>query len=225
MDGGVQVLFPTGLFVVFFVVVFAVSWALARRPLAWKLFILVAGYVFYAGWGWKFTLLLGGYTLVNYLLGRKLVSASRGRRWLLALAVAIDLLPLFIFRFYGFFAFNLSELLGGLGLGASLPILQFVVPVGISLWIGMPIMRSQAFSKTVRSLNAIYREACARNENATYLDGYTLFADSQGGYAPYLEDSFGKRRLVREGDGIHLTQAGGDRAAEAVVRLLLDATL
>jgi alginate O-acetyltransferase complex protein AlgI len=66
MDGGVHVLFPTGLFVVFFVVVFAVSWALARRPLAWKLFILVASYVFYAGWGWKFTLLLGGYTLVNY---------------------------------------------------------------------------------------------------------------------------------------------------------------
>jgi hypothetical protein len=107
-----------------------------------------------------------------------------------------------------------------MGLGASLPILQFVVPVGLSLWIGMPIMRSQAFSKTVRSLNTIYREACARNENATYLDGYALFADSQEGYASYLEDSSGKRRLVREGDGIHLTQAGGDRAAEAVVRLL-----
>ena len=30
---------------------------------------------------------------------------------------------------------------------------------------------------------------------------------------------------MREGDGIHLTEAGGDRAAEAVVRLLLDATL
>jgi hypothetical protein len=93
---------------------------------------------------------------------------------------------------------------------------------GRVIWIGMPIMRSQAFSKTVRSLNAIYRDACARNENATYLDGYTLFADSQGEYAPYLEDSSGKRRLVREGDGIHLTQAGGDRAAEAVVRLLLE---
>ena len=51
---------------------------------------------------------------------------------------------------------------------------------GRVIWIGMPIMRSQAFSKTVRSLNAIYREACARNENATYLDGYALFADSQG---------------------------------------------
>ena len=168
MDGGVHVLFLTGTFVAFFVVVFAVSWALARRPLAWKLFILVASYVFYAGWGWKFTLLLGGYTLVNYLLGRKLATAARGRRWLLALAVTIDLLPLFVFRFYGFFAFNLSELLGGLGLGTSLPILQFVVPVGISF-------------TTFRGISYVVDVYRGRAQKATLLD-FALYMS----FFPYL---------------------------------------
>jgi alginate O-acetyltransferase complex protein AlgI len=128
----VEMLFPTWMFVAFFLVVFAIGWALVRRPRVWQSFMLAASYFFYAGWGWEFALLLAGYTLVNYLLGMALISAKRRRRWLLALAVTIDLVPLVVCKYYGFFAFNLSELLGGLGLGSSLPLLELVIPVGIS---------------------------------------------------------------------------------------------
>ena len=62
-------LFPTGTFVAFFVVVFALSWALARYARVWKPFLIVASYFFYAFWGWKYALLLAGYTLVTWLLG------------------------------------------------------------------------------------------------------------------------------------------------------------
>ncbi|OFW61099.1 MAG: hypothetical protein A2133_00520 [Actinobacteria bacterium RBG_16_64_13] len=127
-----RMLFPTGTFVAFFVVVFAVSWALARRAALWKPFIIAASYFFYAFWGWKYALLLAGYTAVNYVFGRLLVSATRRRGWLLALAVTVDLLPLAVFKYYGFLAFNLSEALGGLGVAPSIPLLQLVVPVGIS---------------------------------------------------------------------------------------------
>ena len=125
-------LFPTGIFVAFFVLVFAVSWALASRPLAWKGFIVAAGYFFYTFWGWEYALLLAGYTLVNYLLGWALASVHRRRGRLLALAVIVDLAPLVVFKYYSFFAFNLSELAGWSGLGSALPLLQLVVPVGIS---------------------------------------------------------------------------------------------
>ena len=124
-------LFPTGIFVSFFLVVFAISWALVPRPLLWKSFIVVASYFFYTFWGWKFSLLLAGYTLINYLLGRVLASAARGRGKLLALAVVIDLIPLAVFKYYSFFAFNISEFAGWFGLGSALPLLQLVVPVGI----------------------------------------------------------------------------------------------
>ena len=53
-------LFPTVQFAIFFTVVLAISWALMSRPWAWKPFILIASYVFYASAGWRFCLLLAG---------------------------------------------------------------------------------------------------------------------------------------------------------------------
>ncbi|MBN1319430.1 MAG: DUF459 domain-containing protein [Thermoleophilia bacterium] len=88
------------------------------------------------------------------------------------------------------------------------------------IWVGMPIMRSPKFSETCRRLNAFYAAACAENPDATYIDGYSLFADEQGQYSAYLIDPAGQRKLMREKDGIHLTNAGGDRAAAAVMEVL-----
>ena len=125
-------LFPTWTFVAFFLVVFAAGWALVRRRRAWQGFMLAASYLFYAFWGSEFALLLAGYTVVNYLLGMAMMTARRRRGLLLALAVAVDLLPLAFYKYYGFFAFSLSELFGGEGVRGVLPLLDLVVPVGIS---------------------------------------------------------------------------------------------
>jgi D-alanyl-lipoteichoic acid acyltransferase DltB (MBOAT superfamily) len=129
---GVRMLFPTGTFVAFFAVVFALSWALARRPRVWKPFISAAGFFFYAFWGWRYAILLAGYTLVTWLLGRWLVWASRRRGWILAVALIVDLAPLAFFKYYGFIAFNLSELFHWFGLGGTTSLMQVAVPVGIS---------------------------------------------------------------------------------------------
>jgi len=90
------------------------------------------------------------------------------------------------------------------------------------IWMGMPIMRSPKFSETCRRLNAFYATACAENPDAAYVDGYSLFADESGQYSAYLVDSAGRRKLMREKDGIHLTNAGGDRAAAALMQVLLE---
>ena len=161
-------LFPTGTFVAFFVVVFAVSWALVRRPSAWKSFMVAASYFFYAFWGWKFALLLAGYTLVTYLLGRLLSSARRARRALLAFAVIIDLLPLVFYKYYGFFAFNLSEVLGWFKLGSTPSLLQLAVPVGLSF-------------TTFRALSYLIDVYRRRAERAPLLD-FALFMS----FFPYL---------------------------------------
>ena len=58
-------LFPTFEFAVFFCLTFVVSWLLRPRPLAWRLFILAASYVFYSWWNPRFVLLLAVSTLVN----------------------------------------------------------------------------------------------------------------------------------------------------------------
>ncbi len=161
-------LFPTGTFVVFFAVVFAASWALARCPRAWKPFMLVAGYFFYAFWGWKYALLLAGYTLATWGLGRWLATAARGRGRLLALAVVLDLLPLAFFKYYGFIAFNLAELFHWFGLGGSASLMQVAIPVGISF----TTFRGVAY------LVDIYR---GKAEQASLLD-FSLFMS----FFPYL---------------------------------------
>jgi alginate O-acetyltransferase complex protein AlgI len=125
----VLLLFPTGAFVAFFVVVFLVSWMLAKRPHVWKPFMFAASYAFYAGWGWVFMFLLLGYTVADWIMGHWLVRAKQRRKLILALGVALNLLPLFVFKYYGWLAFNLSELLGG---HTVLPLAQLVIPVGIS---------------------------------------------------------------------------------------------
>ncbi len=89
------------------------------------------------------------------------------------------------------------------------------------VWIGLPIMRSGKFSETVRTLNAFYSVACAEHPGADYIDGYALFSDAAGTYSAYLTNSAGENQLMRSGDGIHFTDHGGDRVAEAIVEVLL----
>ena len=67
--------------------------------------ILLASYVFYAWWDWRFVLLLVASTVVNHVLAVAIYRAepSRARKTLLALAVAFDLGLLGYFKYAGFF--------------------------------------------------------------------------------------------------------------------------
>ena len=51
-------LFPTATFAIFFIVVLPLSWLLMPRGERWRPFMIVASFVFYAGWDWRFCFLL-----------------------------------------------------------------------------------------------------------------------------------------------------------------------
>ncbi len=126
-------LFPTVTFALFFVTVYAVHTALHARDRAWKVAMVVASYLFYGWWDWRFCGLLAGSTLVNWGYARLLIAtpARRARRALVATAVTADLAVLGVFKYYGFFAEALSRLLGA---SHTLPGLDLVLPVGISFF-------------------------------------------------------------------------------------------
>ena len=126
-------LFPTVTFAVFFVTVYAVHTALHARDRAWKVAMLVASYVFYGWWDWRFCGLLAGSTVVNWAYARMVVvtAARRARQALVGAAVAADLAVLGVFKYYGFFAEALSRLFGA---DHTLPGLDLVLPVGISFF-------------------------------------------------------------------------------------------
>jgi alginate O-acetyltransferase complex protein AlgI len=137
VTGGL-VLFPTITFAIFFLVVYVTSWALMPRLRLWKWMIIVASYVFYGWWDWRFVLLLVAATIVNQALGTQVARARARRdgaraakRWLV-LAIVVDLAALGYFKYFDFFAADLDRVLTSLGLGAPMPLLRIVLPVGIS---------------------------------------------------------------------------------------------
>lgn len=129
-------LFPTLNFGLFFLAIFAASWALAHRPEARKLLLVAASYGFYAFWDWRFCFLLGFSTLLNWAAGKALAGPldSRAKDHVLAGTVAINLAALGFFKYYDFFLFSLGSTLAQAGFARDLPLLSLVVPVAISFF-------------------------------------------------------------------------------------------
>jgi alginate O-acetyltransferase complex protein AlgI len=128
-------LFTEPRFLAFFVVAFAVAWAL-RRDTARKAWLLLCSYAFYAAWDWRFLGLIALSTLVDYAAGRGMGGtrdAAARRAWLIASLVA-NLGVLGLFKYWDFFVTSGAGLLGALGLPVSPRTLGLVLPVGISFY-------------------------------------------------------------------------------------------
>lgn len=129
-------LFPTLAFGVFFLFVYFTTWSLDRENGRRKLFLLLASWFFYAQWDWRFVGLLIASAVLNWgvaaLIARTEISVKR--KWLVALGVAVNLLILGFFKYYGFFIEQMGDLLTRVGWERDLPLLQVVLPVGISFF-------------------------------------------------------------------------------------------
>ncbi len=120
-------------FAIFFLAVLVVLPKLKLR--AANVFLLAASIAFYAFWDWRFLALLGFSTWFNFSLGTRIhLAEERTRRHLLQFNVAVNLLLLGFFKYYGFFAENLNVLFGTLGWSTSLPTLQIILPLAISFY-------------------------------------------------------------------------------------------
>lgn len=123
-------------FLAFFGLVLAVSWAL-RRHSARKAWLLLASYAFYAAWDWRFLGLILLSTVVDGVAGQRIHDAGddppRRRAWL-TLSLVVNLGILVTYKYFDFFAGSLNDLLAWLGIGSSLPVLNLVLPVGISFY-------------------------------------------------------------------------------------------
>ena len=129
-------LFPTVEFAVFFPIVLALSWALMPRQHVWKVFIVIASYLFYASANWKFCLLIGAVTVGNQI-GARLVhreTDDRKRKWITAATVTLDLVVLGFFKYYAFFVEDIDRVLSSVSLSMPLPLLTIALPVGVSFF-------------------------------------------------------------------------------------------
>jgi alginate O-acetyltransferase complex protein AlgI len=128
-------LFCTSQFLLFFSAVFALYWILPwRRARVWLL--LIASFYFYASWNRWLAAIICLTTLLDYLLARGMESSTgpTRRRLLLALSLVMNLSLLVYFKYANFFLQSLAAALHQVGADASLPVLQVILPVGISFY-------------------------------------------------------------------------------------------
>ncbi len=134
-------LFPTIDFAVFFLVVFTGSWLLRPHPKPWRCFILATSLFFYGYWDWRYVFLLVGSIGFNWWVGQRVHDAlgpdgarTSRSKWLVRGAVAVNLVALGYFKYAEFFVVTASERMQALGLDVDSPLLNIVLPVGISFF-------------------------------------------------------------------------------------------
>ena len=87
-------------------------------------------------------------------------------------------------------------------------------------WVGNPIMRDPNYRERISMMDHIYEAEAKKQPGVFYIPTWALFANEKGSYAEYLPDANGDPVLMRAPDGIHLSRAGGDRMAQAVLDVI-----
>jgi D-alanyl-lipoteichoic acid acyltransferase DltB (MBOAT superfamily) len=128
------VLFNSSTFVVFFALVYLLYLASSHRKQ--NLILLIASYIFYASWDWRFLSLILISTLADFILGHKiyLADTKKLKKIYMLASLTVNLGILGFFKYFNFFIDNLSTVDSIFGLQLNLPVLNILLPVGISFY-------------------------------------------------------------------------------------------
>lgn len=120
-------------FFVFLPIVFFLYWMVQRWHGWQNLCLLIASYVFYGWWDWRFLILILITSLSSFFSGF-FIEKSRFKRLYLFGNICLNLGILGLFKYYGFFADNLNLLLSQFCLSLDMPTWRIILPVGISFY-------------------------------------------------------------------------------------------
>jgi|TARA_R110002020_G_scaffold63136_5_gene168451 D-alanyl-lipoteichoic acid acyltransferase DltB (MBOAT superfamily) len=124
-------------FAIFLPIVFILYWFVFHKSIkAQNLLLVVASYVFYGWWDWRFLFLILFSTLVDYTIGRALGTAQnkRSRKLLLGVSILVNIGLLGFFKYYNFFLDNFVEAFSFFGTSFEASRLDIILPVGISFY-------------------------------------------------------------------------------------------
>lgn len=123
-------------FLIFAILVFTGYWLLGFTRRGQNLFLLVASYVFYGWWNWRYLFLIAACSVVNFVAGRIIYESQR--RWVRRLALivccVVCLGALCVFKYFNFFMDSFAALLKTFGVSWNPLVLKVMLPVGISFF-------------------------------------------------------------------------------------------
>lgn len=123
------------------------------------LWLVVASFLFYGYWNWRYVPLLFASIVFNYMIGRK-IENTRLKKWLI-LGIVGNLLLLGYFKYTDFFLANVNAIAGV----DCFDLPHIVLPLGISFF---------TFTQTAYLVDA-YRGETANQSFLTYCEFVTIF--------------------------------------------------
>ena len=131
-------LFNSYEFFIFLPIVFFLYWFVFKNNLKFQnTLILLASYVFYSWWDWRFLSLIIISTIIDYLIGLKIYKSNdlHIKRYYLLFSIIVNLGILGFFKYYNFFIDSWIILLNSVGYYPnSVWTLNVILPVGISFY-------------------------------------------------------------------------------------------
>lgn len=124
-------------FAIFLPIVFLLYWFVTNKNLiSQNLLIVVASYVFYGWWDWRFLSLILFSTIVDFFVGYKLTNEENKtkRKVLLWTSIIVNLGFLGFFKYYNFFLDNFIFAFSFFGTTIKANSLNIILPVGISFY-------------------------------------------------------------------------------------------
>lgn len=114
----------------FLPIVFLLYWLFYRNYKVQNVLIVVASYIFYGWWDWKFLILIAFTSLCSFGSGLLIQNTRRPKFWMV-FNIVINLAILFVFKYYNFFVTSFAALFS---LKADDMLLKVILPVGISFY-------------------------------------------------------------------------------------------
>ena len=124
-------------FAIYLPIIFTLYWFVANRNIKFQnILLLIASYVFYGWWDWRFLSLIIFSSLIDYFVGVQLgkTEIKHKRQALLWVSILVNIGFLGFFKYFNFFAESFADAFTLLGKHIEPTRLQIILPVGISFY-------------------------------------------------------------------------------------------
>ena len=123
-------------FLIFLPIVFALYWLSKKSLKLQNLLIVVVSYIFYGWCNYRFLFLIALTTACSFLSGLLVERCERQRakKAITISNITLNLGILGVYKYYNFFTDSFQQILNSLGMHADWPVLNLVLPVGISFY-------------------------------------------------------------------------------------------
>lgn len=122
----------------FFIIVYSIYWVIGIKRTSYQnLLLLIASYIFYAWWDYRFLSLIFISSLIDYFLAQMIYTTHKSslRKIYLTLSLTANLGFLAFFKYFNFFIDSWIHLLSSVGYQvSSTTTLSIILPVGISFY-------------------------------------------------------------------------------------------